>query len=105
MTASSGSAEPSAATDISDDSFDYSSGYQGLGQFWLAQQDPDDADNGFEVGDGTVRQYEADGLRRGAAGLTGRDNAETVDRANAGLFGVVFSNVSKILSGLRWGES
>lgn len=37
------------ATGISDDSFDYSTGWQGRGQFWIAQQDPDDADNGFEV--------------------------------------------------------
>ena len=125
------------ATDISDDSFDYSSGYQGLGQFWLAQQDPDDADNGFEV-DGNEEDYDAepytlpllanitligkgpdgaggtdgestDGLRlrRGAAGLITNaliigfgdqgldiDNAETVDRAKAGLFGVVFSIIS-----------
>lgn len=37
------------ATGISDDSFDYSTGWQGKGQFWIAQQDPNDADNGFEV--------------------------------------------------------
>ena len=46
------------ATDISDDSFDYSTGFQGMGQFWLAQQDPDDADNGFEV-DGNEEDYDA----------------------------------------------
>ena len=46
------------ATDISDDSFDYSTGFQGMGQFWLAQQDPDDADNGFEV-DGNEDDYDA----------------------------------------------
>ena len=39
------------ATGISDDSFDYSTGWQGRGQFWIAQQNPDNAesDNGFEV--------------------------------------------------------
>ncbi len=46
------------ATDISDDSFDYSTGFQGMGQFWLAQQDPDDGDNGFEV-DGNEDDYNA----------------------------------------------
>ena len=34
------------ATGISDDSFDYSTGWQGRGQFWIAQQDPDDSDHG-----------------------------------------------------------
>ena len=47
------------ATDISDDSFDYSTGFQGMGQFWLAQQDPDDSDNGFEV-DGNEDDYNAE---------------------------------------------
>lgn len=37
------------ATGISDDSFDYSTGWQGRGQFWIAQQDPDDSDHGYEV--------------------------------------------------------
>jgi hypothetical protein len=37
------------ATGISDDSFDYSTGWQGRGQFWISQHDPDDADNGWEV--------------------------------------------------------
>lgn len=37
------------ASGISDDSFDYSTGWQGRGQFWIALQDPNDADNGFEV--------------------------------------------------------
>ena len=37
------------ASGASDDSFDYSTGWQGYGQFWIALQDPDDADNGFEV--------------------------------------------------------
>ncbi len=36
-------------TNASDDSFDYSTGWQGRGQFWIVQQNPDDADNGFEV--------------------------------------------------------
>jgi hypothetical protein len=36
-------------TGASDDSFDYSTGWQGRGQFWIAQQDPNDADNGWEV--------------------------------------------------------
>ena len=37
------------ATGISDDSFDYSTGWQGRGQFWILQHDPADADNGWEV--------------------------------------------------------
>lgn len=37
------------ATGISDDSFDFSTGWQGRGQFWIAQQDPNDADAGWEV--------------------------------------------------------
>jgi hypothetical protein len=49
------------ATGISDDSFDYSTGWQGRGQFWIAQQDPNDADNGFEVdgneNDATAQPY------------------------------------------------
>ena len=46
------------ATGISDDSFDYSTGWSGRGQFWIAQQDPDDGDNGFEV-DGNEDDYNA----------------------------------------------
>ncbi|MDA0327622.1 MAG: hypothetical protein O2958_01220 [Gemmatimonadetes bacterium] len=46
------------ATGISDDSFDYSTGWSGRGQFWIAQQDPDDADNGFEV-DGNEDDFNA----------------------------------------------
>lgn len=42
----------------SDDSFDYSTGWQGRGQFWIAQQNPEDADNGFEV-DGNEDDYNA----------------------------------------------
>lgn len=45
-------------TNASDDSFDYSTGWQGRGQFWIAQQDPNDADNGFEV-DGNEDNYNA----------------------------------------------
>lgn len=45
-------------TNASDDSFDYSTGWQGRGQFWIAQQDPGDADNGFEV-DGNEDDYDA----------------------------------------------
>lgn len=36
-------------TGASDDSFDFSSGWIGRGQFWIVQSDPDDADRGFEV--------------------------------------------------------
>jgi hypothetical protein len=118
------------ATGISDDSFDYSTGWQGRGQFWIAQQDPNDADSGFEV-DGNEDDYNATPftqptiynvtligkqggtggtageavkgmvLRRGTAGHIRNaivmgfesagidiDNAETVDRINAGLFSV-----------------
>lgn len=46
-------------TGASDDSFDYSTGWQGRGQFWIAQQDPDDAGNGFEV-DGNEQDYDAE---------------------------------------------
>lgn len=45
-------------TNASDDSFDYSTGWQGRGQFWIAQQNPNDADNGFEV-DGNEDDYNA----------------------------------------------
>lgn len=45
-------------TNASDDSFDYSTGWQGRGQFWIAQHNPDDADNGFEV-DGNEDNYDA----------------------------------------------
>ncbi len=45
-------------TNASDDSFDYSTGWQGRGQFWIALQDPDDADNGFEV-DGNESDFTA----------------------------------------------
>lgn len=46
------------ATGISDDSFDYSTGWQGKGQFWIAQHDPNDADHGFEV-DGNEDNFDA----------------------------------------------
>jgi len=46
------------ATGISDDSFDYSTGWQGFGQFWIAQQDPNDSDNGFEI-DGNENDFTA----------------------------------------------
>jgi hypothetical protein len=46
------------STGISDDSFDYSTGWQGRGQFWIVQQDPNDADNGFEV-DGNEDDFNA----------------------------------------------
>ncbi len=36
-------------TGIGDDSFDYSFGWVGKGQFWVCQQRGDDADRGFEV--------------------------------------------------------
>lgn len=48
-------------TGASDDSFDYSTGWQGRGQFWAAQQDPHDADNGFEV-DGNEENFDAQPL-------------------------------------------
>ncbi len=46
-------------TGASDDSFDYSTRWQGRGQFWAAQQDPHDADNGFEV-DGNEENFDAE---------------------------------------------
>ena len=45
-------------TGASDDSFDYSTGWQGRGQFWIVQQDPNDADNGFEI-DGNEEDFDA----------------------------------------------
>ena len=42
----------------SDDSFDWSTGWQGRGQFWIVQQDPDDGDNGWEV-DNNEGDFEA----------------------------------------------
>jgi hypothetical protein len=36
-------------TSIGDDCFDWTEGWQGRGQFWIAQQRADDADNGFEA--------------------------------------------------------
>jgi hypothetical protein len=36
-------------TGASDDSFDYCCGFAGKGQFWIGVQDPDDADQGFEI--------------------------------------------------------
>lgn len=46
------------ATDISDDSFDFSTGWRGRGQFWIAQQNPDDGDTGYEV-DGNEDDFDA----------------------------------------------
>ena len=46
------------ATGVSDDSFDFSTGWQGRGQFWIAQQDPNDADAGWEV-DNNEDNYDA----------------------------------------------
>lgn len=37
------------ATYVSDDSFDWSTGWQGRAQFMIAQQDPDDGDTGWEI--------------------------------------------------------
>jgi len=45
-------------TGASDDSFDYSTGWEGRGQFWIAQQDPNDGDNGFEI-DGNEENFDA----------------------------------------------
>ncbi len=36
-------------TGARDDSFDWTDGWTGKGQFWIAQQRGDDADNGFEI--------------------------------------------------------
>ena len=46
------------ATGISDDSFDYSTGWAGKGQFWIVQQDPADADFGWEI-DNNENDYDA----------------------------------------------
>lgn len=45
-------------TGAEDDSFDYSTGWTGRGQFWLLQQDPTIGDRGWEV-DGNEDDYEA----------------------------------------------
>jgi hypothetical protein len=47
------------STGNSDDSFDYSTGWSGRGQFWIVQHDPGDADTGFEV-DGNEEDYNAE---------------------------------------------
>jgi hypothetical protein len=46
------------ATDISDDSFDWSTGWQGRAQFLIAQLDPQDSDNGWEI-DNNEQDFEA----------------------------------------------
>ncbi len=45
-------------TGARDDSFDWTDGWTGKGQFWIAQQYGDDADNGFEV-DNSSKNNEA----------------------------------------------
>ena len=40
---------PNFPVGIGDDSFDYSFGWQGRGQYWLCQQSPADGERGFEV--------------------------------------------------------
>ena len=45
-------------TGARDDSFDWTDGWTGKGQFWVAQQYGDDADNGFEV-DNSSKNNEA----------------------------------------------
>lgn len=45
-------------TGAEDDSFDFSTGWQGMGQFWIAQQDPAAGDRGFEV-DGNEDDFTA----------------------------------------------
>lgn len=50
-------------TGSEDDSFDYSTGWQGKGQFWIAQQYPGTGDRGFEV-DGNEKSYAATPLTR-----------------------------------------
>ena len=45
-------------TGARDDSFDWTDGWTGKGQFWVAQQYGDDADNGFEV-DNSSKDNEA----------------------------------------------
>ncbi len=45
-------------TGASDDSFDYSTGWQGRGQFWIVQQDPAEGDRAFEV-DGNENVFTA----------------------------------------------
>ena len=46
-------------TGARDDSFDWTDGWTGKGQFWVAQQYGDDADNGFEV-DNSSKANEAE---------------------------------------------
>lgn len=76
------------ASDVSDDSFDYSTGWVGRGQFWIVQQNPDDADNGFEV-DGNEEDFDAMPLTdpeiynvtlvgKGAGGVGGTDGESTI---------------------------
>jgi hypothetical protein len=51
------------AVGIGDDSFDYSFGWRGKGQFWVCQQRGDDADRGFEV-DNSEGEFGATPLTR-----------------------------------------
>ena len=51
------------AVGIRDDSFDYSFGWRGRGQFWVCQQRGDDADRGFEI-DNSESEFAATPLTR-----------------------------------------
>jgi hypothetical protein len=48
-------------TGSDDDSFDFSTGWRGRGQFWIVQQDDDEGDRGWEV-DGNEDDFDAEPL-------------------------------------------
>ncbi|MEZ4415578.1 MAG: fibronectin type III domain-containing protein [Gemmatimonadota bacterium] len=81
-------------TDASDDSFDWSTGWSGNGQYWIVQQDPDDADNGYEV-DGNEDDFTATPLTnpnvwnttvvgKGATGTAGESTTGMLLRRGTG---------------------
>lgn len=74
-------------TGASDDSFDFSSGWIGRGQFWIVQADPNDADRGFEVDN---NEADNDALPRTDwqvynVTLVGRGEAGTAGEAPVGI--------------------
>ncbi len=72
-------------TGANDDSFDYSTGWQGSGQFWIVQQDPaNGADNGFEV-DNNEDDYSATPLTSPTLYNITMVGADDTDEGDTGL--------------------
>jgi hypothetical protein len=75
-------------TGIRDDNFDWTDGWSGKGQFWIAQQRGDDADNGFEADNDA-------------------DNNEALPRSNPTIYNVTLvgdPNGPESVTGLRLRE-